>query len=241
MEGFGITQMKKINYVQDNIALIPENWKQLKRQVSGWYGSKDQNGQDGFNNKVLKNYLSQFTGNWNQTYNSTKFFPSFEMFFNKITKGRSTIIEEVVEKILRENADYPGITKFKVHAAFIVRMANTYYGTNAEDRVINTLNHLESYITCIKTDDETDMVYKVDAVIEVAPIEKFAIQIKPVSNKLYDTHGELPFHDEYTQKTGNKVFYFYYDEDKLVIQDQEVKLSDSRSIVEILTNIVYSL
>lgn len=240
MQGFGITEMKKIHYIKEDIALIPENFQQLKKSVSGFYGGKD--GRSGFNNEVLRNYLSEFTGNWGKAYNSTAYCNSFENFYFKFMKGKEQHIERVIEKILDENKGYKGISRYMVYASFIVRMGNTYHGTNTEERIINTLNNLKDYISCTKVPDEIDQKLKVDAVIEFTAIDSFAIQIKPLSNQAYDDGSELEFHQKYTQMTGTKVFYLYYTNDnKIILEDEEVDLSDEFALIELLQNIVYSL
>lgn len=239
MKGFGITEFKKVQYINE-VALTPENFQILKRNVSGFYGGKD--GRSGFNNQVLRNYLSEFTGNWGKTYNSTVYFSSFEAFYYKFMKGREDHIERVIQKILNENSNYKGISRYMVYASFIVRMGNTYYGTNTEERIINTLDNLKSYISCTKVPDEIDQELKVDAVIEFTAVDSFAIQIKPISSKSYDNGSELEFHKKYTELTGNKVFYLYYTKDnKIILEDTEVELSDEFGLIELLQNIVYSL
>jgi hypothetical protein len=240
MEGFGITTMKKVNYIKEDVALIPENFHQLKKNVSGFYGGKD--GRSGFNNEVLRNYLSELTGNWGKVYNSTAYFPSFEIFYYKFMKGKEDHIERVIEKILTENKGYPGISRYMVYASFIVRMGNTYNGTNAEERIINTINNLKDYISCTKVPDEIDQKLKVDAVIEFTAVDSFAVQIKPVSNQAYDEGSELEYHQKYTDMTGQKVFYLYYTNDnKIILQDEQVDLADELSLISLLQNIVYSL
>jgi len=239
MQGFGITEMKKINYIKEDVALIPENFQKLKKNVSGFYGG---NGKDGFNNTILKNYLSELTGNWGKTYNSTAYFATFESFYYKFMKGKEDHVERVVEKILEENRGYKGISRYMVYASFIVRMGNTYYGTNAEDRIIHVLNNLKDYITCTKVPEEIDQKLKVDAVIEFTAVDSFAIQIKPISNMSYDDGSELEFHKKYTEMTGNKVFYLYYTNDnKIILEDEQVELSDEFGLISLLQNIVYSL
>jgi len=206
-------------------------YENLKREVQGFYWK--------FNESVLKWHITKiFT--YETLLESAKDFNNFTDFYDFHVKNKSFLIESHIVKMVEESNNKGLLTNsHQVRACLVVRMGNIYNGMWIENKILNTFNNLAPYITCIKTEKEVDILYKVDGIVELAGLDRLSIQIKPVSFKNYDNGSELQFHKRFTEEFGPQVFYvFYKDKNTIIFNNVEIKLTDNFKIIKQIENIL---
>jgi hypothetical protein len=216
------------------IEINQTEYESLKRSVSGFYFK--------FNQNVLRYHMNKIFY-YEGLLETAKSFNNFKEYYYHHTNEKSELIERHVELMLEE-ANRKGLnpTEDLVRACLIVRLGNIYNGMFTENKIIEAFKNISDWIICTRTDKEIDMHYKVDAVIEIKGIDKFAIQIKPISFLSYDKGSELKNHKRYEKEFNTKVFYcFYKDKNTIVLNNSEVKLSNPNDISNLIEKILLTL
>lgn len=217
-----------------------KEYLKLKLGLRGFYGK--------FNTLVLKWHMRDMFNPYVELLETAKDYDNFEDYYERHTKGKEVLIDETVEKMFTEACKKipTGIrfTKKDCKDAITVRLGNIWTGMYTENKIINTLNSLSDWITCEKTDADTDTNYKVDAIVGIPGIDNFAVQIKPISFLTYGKGTEKEHHERYELEIGNKVLYLFYKDDKdtIVFNEETFSLEeDTLELKNFIENTIYYL
>lgn len=209
-------------------------YEQLKKQVQGFYFK--------FNTDVLRFHMNKI---WDYEFllQTASEFPTFTEFYKYHTKDKWEIISQHIDLMWHE-AQRKGLkcNRETVQNCLTVRLGNVYNGMSTEHNIISTFQNLSPYISCEKTTKEVDMLYKVDGIVELAGVDKLAIQIKPISFLTYDKGSELQYHQRFKIEYGPTVYYVLYKGKSVIIfNGVEIRLGDKEKIIEqIETILVYT-
>lgn len=203
----------------------------LKREIQGFYFK--------FNTEVLRFHMNKIF-DYEYLLETAKSFSSFEKFYNFHTQSKKELIDYHVEKMVGEaHIKKISCNETMVRSCLMVRLGNVYTGMWIENKILETFNSLSNYITCNKTEKEIDILYKVDGVVELVSIDKFAIQIKPISFLRYDKGSEKDAHKRFELEFGPKVYYvFYKNKNTIVLDGETIDLNNKNKIVEKIENIL---
>lgn len=216
------------------IEINQSSYELLKRQVSGFYGR--------FNQGVLRFHMNKIF-DYDSLIETPKQFPTFKEYYDYHTYHKQDVIEEHVAQMLaeaiRKNLNP---TPELVRNCLIVRLGNIYNGMVMEDKVLVTLQTVADWIFCQKVSTDIDMNYKVDAVVEIPGVDRFAIQIKPISFLSYDKGSEKVHHERYEKEFGTKVFYcFYKGSNTIVLNNVEISMSNTKLLEKTIEKIMLTL
>lgn len=208
-----------------------EKYRKLKMEVRGLYFK--------FNTEVLKYHMNKIF-DYEYLLETAKAFSSFEKFYDFHTESKKELIDFHVEKMVREaHIKKISINESLVRSCVIVRLGNIYTGMFVENKILETFNSLSDFVTCTKTEKEIDIHYKVDGIIELVAIDKFAIQIKPISFLSYDKGSEKDAHKRFELEFGPRVYYVFYKNNNTIVLDGEtINLNNKNKIVEKIENIL---
>lgn len=208
-----------------------DEYLKYKQEVRGIYKK--------LNYKIIPQAMYKIV-NYDNMVKLAKEFEKFDDFIYYFTVGKDKkidrILDEMLNKAKNESID---VTKDIVKKCLIVRFGNVFFGFYAENLILKTLTNLSPYIICNKATDEEDMNNKIDATLEIAGIDKIAIQIKPITFLNYNSGNEAVAHQNYFLEHNNNVVYFFYDNEyNLIIKNTKISLENTDELTSFIEKLI---